>query len=156
MVSAFGGWLWDGSPDMAVSRWVYPFVFIDSLWISHHAPNLTYLPPPFVPVPPHCQPPSQMKIKLNKKQPPLAKTNKNLVMEGGMCCSVSHSISFGPHNFTWQCSLQWVTGLVWVLWLLLHHQSWNFTRAPLRYSLLALCHDDPAALALQDLTLHIS
>ena len=35
-----------------------------------------------------------------------------------------------------------------VLWSLLHHQYWILTRTPLRYSVVALCHGDSAALDL--------
>ena len=79
---------------------------------------------------------------------------KHFIMEAVVCHSVSHSISLCPHIFTCKCSLQWVIGLVWGLWLLLHYQSWILTKSPLGYPAVALCHEDPAALDLQDWSLH--
>jgi hypothetical protein len=75
-------------------------------------------------------------------------------MEAAGCSSVFHTIPLCPHFFTCKCSLQGVIGLVCGLWLLLHHQYWFLTRTPLRYSVVALCHGDLAALDLQGQTLH--
>jgi hypothetical protein len=65
-----------------------------------------------------------------------------------LCHSVLHSAPFCPHIFTCRCSLQWVIGLVWDLWRLLH-QYWILARTPLRCPVVALCHGD-----LQGLPLH--
>jgi hypothetical protein len=52
-------------------------------------------------------------------------------------CSVSHTVchtvchtgvGFCPHSFICKCALQWVIGLVWDLWLLLHYQYWISSR----------------------------
>jgi len=76
-------------------------------------------------------------------------------MEATVCHSVSHSRPFHPNSFTYKRSLQWVTGLVQGLWLLLHYQYWIFTETPLGYPAIVLCHGDPAALVLQDQSLHV-
>jgi hypothetical protein len=59
---------------------------------------------------------------------------------------LGHGIPFCSHVFTCKCTWQYVIGLVWGLSLLLHHQSWIFTRTPV----VALCHGDPASLDLKD------
>jgi hypothetical protein len=58
------------------------------------------------------------------------KGEKNVIVETIICHNESHS-NFCPYFFTCQCSLQWVTGLVWGLWLLLQYQNWILTRTPL-------------------------
>ena len=40
------------------------------------------------------------------------------------------------------------------LWLLIQYQCCSLTRIPLRYPVVALCHGGPAALDLQDWSLH--
>jgi hypothetical protein len=90
----------------------------------------------------------QIKIKNNLK-------HQHLAMEATEWHSVSHSTPFHPNSFTCKCSLQWVTGLVQGLWLLLHYQYWIFTGTPLGYPAVALCHGDPAAFVLQDQPLHV-
>jgi hypothetical protein len=35
---------------------------------------------------------------------------------------MSHTVSFCPHNLTCKCSPQWVIGLFWGLWLLMHYE----------------------------------
>ena len=62
--------------------------------------------------------------------------------------NVYHSIPFYPYFFTCKCSLQWVTGLVWGLWLLLHYQYLILIGTPLGYPVVVLCHGDSAALDL--------
>ena len=63
--------------------------------------------------------------------------------------------TLGPYIFTCKCSLQWVIGLFWDLWLLFHYLYWNFTRTPLGYPIVALCHRNPLALNLQDKLFHM-
>jgi len=111
-------------------------LFTYSLWILHNA-HQSYLSISLVSL--TCtlflQPPHQKK--------------KNLVVDAGVCHSVSYSMPFCPNIFICKFSLQWVIGLVWSLWLLLWYQYWILTRTLLRYSI-ALCHGDPAVLNLQD------
>jgi hypothetical protein len=71
-----------------------------------------------------------------------------------VCPSVSHSKPFCPHIFTCKCSLRWVSSLFQGLWLLLYCQYWNFTGISLGYPVLALCHQDPAALDMQAQPFH--
>ena len=78
---------------------------------------------------------------------PSPQTNQTKPLSNCISCSVSHSIPFCPHFFACKCSLQWVIGLVWGLWLLLHYQYWILIRTPLG---VALYHGDPAPLVLQD------
>ena len=65
-------------------------------------------------------------------------------MEAVVWHSVSHSILFCLNSFTYKCSFQWVIGLAWGLWLLLHCQYWIFTGTPLGYPVVGLswrsCH----------------
>jgi hypothetical protein len=62
-----------------------------------------------------------------------------------VCHSVSHSILLCPYFFTCKCSLQWLIGLLSPRL----QPYWIFTWTPLRYSVVALCHDgEPAALDL--------
>ena len=48
-----------------------------------------------------------------------------------------------------------VIGLVQGLWLLLHYDCWALIGTPLGYPVVALCRGGPAALGLQDLSLHV-
>ena len=63
-------------------------------------------------------------------------------------------LSLCPYIFTWACSLQWVIGLVWDLWLLWHPQ-WFFPGTPPGYPVAALCHGDPTALDQQEWPFHM-
>jgi hypothetical protein len=67
---------------------------------------------------------------------------------------VPHYIPLSKHLHL-QCSLQWVIGLIWDLWLLWHHQYQVLIRTPLGYPLVALCHGDPAALEQQAWPFHM-
>lgn len=67
-------------------------------------------------------------------------------MEAIVYHSVSHSIPFCPCFFSYKCSLQWLFGLVWGLWLLLYYQYWILTKTPL---------GDPVAIDPKDWPVHI-
>ena len=109
------------------------------MWISHHAPQSHSSPCPFIST-----------LATSPKE-----NLKNIyIMEVVVCHSVSHSIPFCSYIFTWKCSLQWVIGLVWRLWLLLHHQYQILTRTPSQISSSSLCHRDPAALDLYSQSLY--
>lgn len=80
----------------------------------------------------------------------------NLSLENVVYYSVSHIIPFCPYFFTWKCSLQWLIGLVWSLWLLLFYQYRNLTEKPLRYPVVTLCHRDSVVHGVfLELSLHI-
>lgn len=52
--------------------------------------------------------------------PPPSSKEDNLIVEAIVCHSGSHRTPFSPHFFACTCSTQWLVGLVWGLWLLLH------------------------------------
>lgn len=68
-------------------------------------------------------------------------------------CSVVTVYHFSTH-LPHKCSLQWISGLVWVLWLLLYQQYWILTVTPLGYPVAALCLRDPVVLDLQGRPFH--
>ena len=76
-------------------------------------------------------------------------------MEAVVGRSESYSKAFSAYIFPCKCPLHRVIGLVQGLWLLLHYDCWTLIGTPLGYPVVALCHGGPAALGLQDLSLHM-
>lgn len=70
------------------------------------------------------------------------------------CVTECHPVYPFVKQLSCKCSLQWVTGLGWDLWLLLHSQCWSHMGMPLRHPVAALCQGDPAALALPSCSYH--
>ena len=88
-------------------------LFIDSLWISHHGLQSHSSPCPSIST---LRPSKLPKTKQQKTN------NTKASPHGWVCHNVSYHIPFCPNSFPCKCSLQWVIGLVWGLWLLLQHQ----------------------------------
>lgn len=131
----------------AFNYWYFKTLFpilskIGSLWIPHH--EIHNQPHSF------SSPSISALTSSNTKR----KTNKSL---HGSCSvySVSHSILFCPNSFDFHCSLHWVIGLVWCLWLLLHHRYWIIPSTWLRYLVVALSHGGSTVLVRQDRPHHI-
>jgi hypothetical protein len=86
----------------------------------------------------------QIKKEAHKQTKP--KHTKHLIVEAVICHNMSHNIPLCPYIFTCKCSLQWVIGLVWGLWLLWHHSYLILMRLPRSYPVVTLCHGGPALL----------
>jgi hypothetical protein len=96
--------------------------------------------PLICPSPCMCPPPLQ---PAHQQRKPI------LAVEAAVCHGVCPSTPFCLFFLVCTGSLQWVIGLVQVLWHLLFSQYWILTGSPLVYPVV-LCHRDPAAFDLQE------
>jgi hypothetical protein len=84
-------------------------VFIDSLWVSHHAPQSHSSPNPLIAALCSCNLPHEIKHKSEQRS-----NNKDKAQnfsKAVVCHSVSHSLSLCPHIFISKCLLQWFIDL---------------------------------------------
>ena len=85
----------------------------------------------------------------------LPRKTHHLIVEAVVCPSVAHNVPFCPHIFTYKCSAimsHWSGSRPLASATL---SDWILTRTPPKYSVVALCHGDPASLDQQDWPFHM-